>query len=178
MSGGKTKFVIEPHSPYYLHPSEGSGVMITAVVFDGKNYDLWEWAVRTVLKAKNKLCFIDGSLTRPTSKADEGFSEADAWDMANSMLCSWLLNVIDPKLRMSIAYSDTAKIMWDDLKKRYAANTPKIHQLKANIANCKQGDLDVGDFYSKLMHLWNELSNLVKVPVCTCSGCECGGQAK
>jgi len=42
MSGGKTKFVIEPHSPYYLHPSEGSGVMITAVVFDGKNYDLWE----------------------------------------------------------------------------------------------------------------------------------------
>jgi len=134
--------------------------------------------VRTVLKAKNKLCFIDGSLTRPTSKADEGFSEADAWDMANSMLCSWLLNVIDPKLRMSIAYSDTAKIMWDDLKKRYAANTPKIHQLKANIANCKQGDLDVGDFYSKLMHLWNELSNLVKVPVCTCSGCECGVASK
>ena len=150
MSGGqKTRFVIEPHSPYFLHPSEGPGVMITAVVFDGKNYDLWERAVRTALKAKNKIVFIDGTLTRPTPKENEEFSEADAWDMVNSMLCSWLLNVVDPKLRMSIAYSDTAKTMWDDMKKRYAmANTPKIHQLKANIANCKQGDLEVADFYS------------------------------
>ena len=53
MSGGdKNRFVIEPHSRYYLHPSEGPGVLITAVVFDGKNYDLWERAVRTALKAK------------------------------------------------------------------------------------------------------------------------------
>jgi len=51
---------------------------------------------------------------------------------------------------MSVAYSDTVKIMWDDLKKRYVlANTPKIHQLKADIANCKQRELDIGDFYSK-----------------------------
>jgi len=69
--------------------------------------------------------------------------------------------------------------MWDDLKKRYAiANTPKIHQLKANIANCKQGDLDVGDFYSKLKNLWNELTNLIKVPVCTCSDCKCRASSK
>jgi len=45
---------------------------------------------------------------------------------------------------MTIAYCDMAKVMWDDLRKRYGmASTPKIHQLKANIANCKQGDLDV-----------------------------------
>jgi len=44
--------------------------------------------------------------------------------------------------------------MWDDLKKRYAmANTPKIHQLKADIANRKQGNLNVGEFYSKLKNL-------------------------
>lgn len=54
-------FVIEPHSPYVLHPSEGPGVKITAE--DGKNYDLWENAVRIALKAKNKLGFIDGQET-------------------------------------------------------------------------------------------------------------------
>jgi len=58
------------------------------------------------------------------------------------------------------------------------ANTPKIHQLEANIANSKQGDLDVGGCYSKLMNMWNELSNLVKVPVCTCSGCKCEAVSK
>ena len=80
---------------------------------------------------------------------------------------------------MGIIYSDTAKIMWDDLKKQYAmANTLKIHQLKANIANCKQGDLDAGDFYSKLVNLWNELSNLVKEPICTCKKCDCGAASK
>ena len=34
-NGGKKRFVIEPHSPYYLHPSDGPGVMTTVVVFDG-----------------------------------------------------------------------------------------------------------------------------------------------
>ena len=102
--GGKKRFVIESHSPYYLHPSEGPGVLITAVIFDGKNFDLWERAVRTALIAKNKLGFIDGTLTRPAETSDVDFSEVNAWDMANSMLCSWLLNIIDPKLRMSVAY--------------------------------------------------------------------------
>jgi len=56
--GGNKKFVIELHSPYFLHPSEGPRVMITAVVFDGHNYDLWETVVRTTLKGKTKLSFI------------------------------------------------------------------------------------------------------------------------
>ena len=91
------------------------------------------------------------------------------------MLCSWLVNVIDSKLRMSITYSDAAKIMRDDMKKHYAlSNILKTHHLKAHISNCKKGDLNVGDFYSKLMNPRNELSNLIKIRVCTCSGCKCG----
>ena len=104
---GKKKFIIELHSPYYLHPAEGPRVMITAVIFDEQNYDLWERVVRTALKAKNKLRFIDGMLERPNEQEDEEFTECHAWDMVNSMLCSWMLNIIDPKLQMSIAYSDT-----------------------------------------------------------------------
>jgi len=45
-----SKFVIDSTSPYYVHPSEGSGTTITAVVFDGNNYDLWEKAVMTALR--------------------------------------------------------------------------------------------------------------------------------
>ena len=38
--------------------------------------------------------------------------------------------------------------MWENLRKRYAvANTPKIHQLKAEIAACQQGGLEVVEFY-------------------------------
>lgn len=38
--------------------------------------------------------------------------------------------------------------------------------------------MDIGEFYSKLVNLWNELNNLVKVPVCTCSGCKCEAASK
>ena len=61
----KSKFLIEPRLPYYLHPSEGPGVSITAVAFDDKNYDLREKAVVTALRAKNKLRFIEGTLKKP-----------------------------------------------------------------------------------------------------------------
>jgi len=94
--------------------------------------------------------------------------------MANSMVSSWILNVIDPKLRTSVACVDTAKLMWETLKKRYAlANIPKIHQLKPSIANCKQGGLSVVEFYSKISDLWVELRNHEKVPYCICKGCTC-----
>jgi len=53
-------------------------------------------------------------------------------------------------------------------------NTPRIHQLKVVIVNCKQGTLEIGEFYSKLVNLWNELNNLVKVSICICGGCKCG----
>ena len=82
------KFVIESHSPYFLHSSEGPGALITDVIFDSKSYDLWEKAVRTALKAKNKSVFIDGTLAKPTPKTGEDTLELQAWEMANSMICS------------------------------------------------------------------------------------------
>jgi len=69
--------------------------------------ELWERAVTTSLKAKNKLAFINGTLMRPDEKDDEEFSECHAWDTGKLMLCSWLLNIMEPKLQMRIAYYDT-----------------------------------------------------------------------
>jgi len=90
------------------------------------------------------------------------------------MICSWIVNVIDPKLHASVAYADTTKSMWENLRKRYATdNTPKVHQLKTAPASCKQEGLEVVEFYSKLMDLWSELDNYTKIPYCTCGKCEC-----
>ena len=90
------KFVIGNPSPYYLHPLEGSGVLITAVIFDGKNYDIWERAVRTALKSKNRLGFIDRALMKLTPKEGEDTSELQAREMVNSMVCSWILMSSSP----------------------------------------------------------------------------------
>ena len=78
MTGGR-KFIIEPQSPYYLHLPEGPGVFITSVIFNGKNYDLRRKAVRIALKSKKKkLGFIDGTLSKPRPKVEEGQGELEA----------------------------------------------------------------------------------------------------
>jgi len=124
-------------------------------------------------KSKEQIRVIEGTLKWPEKITEQDFSEADAWDLANSMLRSWLLNVIDPKLHLNVAYIETAHEIWQNLEKRYSVvNLLKIHQLKATIANCKQATLDVGDFYNKLTALRNGLNNHVKVPMCTCKGCD------
>jgi len=77
MSG--KKFPVENHSRYYLHPYEVHGGLIMVVIFYRKNYDLWERAVRTTLKARNKLGFVDGSLKRLEPKNDEDTTESQTW---------------------------------------------------------------------------------------------------
>ena len=101
-----TKFVLDNTSPYYVHPLKGPGISIMVVVFNGENYDLWEKAVTTALRSKNKLGFVNGTFTL---KTDAEQTQKDAWDMANFTICSWLLNSIDPKLRSIAAYTHITK---------------------------------------------------------------------
>jgi len=92
------------------------------------------------------------------------------------MVCSWLFNGIERKLRPSLAYVETTKAMWEDLRKRYGvAGAPKIYQLKANISKYRQGGMSIVGFYSKLRGLSSELDNHVKIPQCMCGGCACKG---
>ena len=106
------------------------------------------------MKAKNKLGFIERTLTKPKPKEGEDGGELNVWEMVNSMICSWIVNAIHPKLLASVAYVEAAQAMWGNLSKWYAiANTPKIHQLKINLASYKQGDSEVIEFYSKLMRM-------------------------
>jgi len=128
-----------------------------------------------MLKSKNKFGFIKGTIKRPTLKEEDGLSELNVWEMVNLMICSWIVNVIKPKLHTSVAYAKTACEMWENLRKRSViANIPKIHQLETDLASCQQGWLEVMEFYSKLMRMWSELKDIVKVPHCTCEKCECG----
>ena len=58
--------------------------------------------------------------------------EARAWEMVNLMVGLWIMNVIDPRLRKSVAYGATTKQLWENIKKRYdAPNIPRIPKLKS-----------------------------------------------
>jgi len=81
-------FVIDNQSPCFLHPSDSPGAIITSIKFDAKNYKLWESMIRTSLRSKNKLGFIDGTIQRPTMEEGKSLVEINAWEMVNSMIQS------------------------------------------------------------------------------------------
>ena len=117
------------------------------------------------LRAKNKLSFVDGSL----SKLDKNDEETRDWEKCNSMVISWIFNALVPKLHDSVAYVDTIWEMWKDLQERFSqGNVPRIHELKMEIWLAQQKDLTVAACYTKLKGLWDELASYSTIPSCKC----------
>ncbi|XP_024013337.1 uncharacterized protein LOC112087621 [Eutrema salsugineum] len=144
------------HSPFYLHSSDHPGLAIVAHNLDGTNYNSWSIAMRISLDAKNKLSFVDGSLPRP-SENDNCFK---IWSRCNSLVKSWILNVVSKEIYDSILYYPDAMEMWDDLFVRFKVNNlPRKYQLEQAVMTLKQGSLDLSAYYTKKKTLWEQLSN-------------------
>nr|KYP66073.1 hypothetical protein KK1_012356 [Cajanus cajan] len=123
------------------------------------------------LRARRKWCFINGTIVEP----EEGSSDLEDWWTVQAMLVSWILNTIEPTLRTTMSYLETAKEMWDDIKERFSVvNGPRIHQLKSELAQCKQRGLSMVAYYGKLKALWDDLVVHEPALTCTCKGCTCG----
>ncbi|XP_074306048.1 uncharacterized protein LOC141641276 [Silene latifolia] len=85
------------------------------------------------------------------------------------MLKAWLRNVIDQKLHPSIAFEQKISVVWEELKNRYSAgNAPRVHQLKGDLTECKQGRQFVVEYSTQLKTIWDELANYSKIASCTC----------
>ncbi|XP_074298580.1 uncharacterized protein LOC141629490 [Silene latifolia] len=156
-------------SPLNLHPSDNPNLNVTQIIFNGDNYDMWADAVKNGLDAKNKLGFIEGKVQKPESDGEEDTIELVAWRQCNAMLRAWLRNVIDPKLHPSITFSQPIAEIWEELRDRYSAgNAHRVHQLKGELNECKQGRDLVVEYYTRLKTIWDELANYSKVKNCTC----------
>lgn len=88
------------------------------------------------LGAKNKLCFIDGSLPKPTTLADL----VKAWARCNHMIFSWLI-----------------------FKRGFfQGNGPRVFEIRCAIANTRQEQLSVAAYFSKLKRNLGRIELLFK----------------
>jgi hypothetical protein len=75
------------------------------------------------LSAKNKVCFVDGSLPKPSNLE----SYFNALVRCNDLVVSWILNSISKEIYNTVIYITSAKDMWQDLKNRYTQkNGPRV----------------------------------------------------
>lgn len=127
------------------------------------------------LRAKRKVCFLDGTLKRPSSDS----VEAEKWDMVNSMIIGWIYSSIEPKLRPSVSLVDSAKLMWDSLQRCLSVTDgTRVHQLRADLAACKQEGQSVESYFGKLKVLWDDLSDLDYGFQCCCGDGICAAMVK
>ncbi|KAL2922825.1 Retrovirus-related Pol polyprotein from transposon TNT 1-94 [Bienertia sinuspersici] len=161
---------LDPASPFYLGAGDQPGNLITHVILKADNYLPWSRAITLSLKSRRKFGFVDGTISKPSEK-----KKLLDWETVNSMLVSWLLRSIDPKLAVSIPFFDEAKKLWNYLEKRYCvANGPRLQQLRAAITDCRQSKgMSVQDYYTKLMGLYDDLARLKLPHICECGQCTC-----
>jgi len=113
----------KPKHHHDLNPSNTPGNIITLVQLKGEaNYDEWGRAIRTTLWARGKWGFVDGNITKP----DDMTLEYEDWWTIRSMIILWIMNTIEPKIRLTMRDRETVKDLWTDLKERFSiSNGPK-----------------------------------------------------
>ena len=162
--------ILDVNHPYYLHPSDNPGLVITTVVLDESNFSQWHRSMEIALSSKLKLGFVDGSYIKPAVNSPLSMH----WIRCNNMVTSWLLISVSIPIRQSIVYMKSAKAIWDDLQVRYAqTNVPKLINLRKEISHLDQGAMTISAYFIKFRTIHDELECLHSNPRCTCNHCTC-----
>ncbi|XP_019155904.1 PREDICTED: uncharacterized protein LOC109152706 [Ipomoea nil] len=159
-------------SPYFLHPNENPSLILVSAVLNGRNYHPWARAMEMALLSKNKLGFVDGTISAP----NVGEVKYPYWRRCNNMVATWIMRAVSPEIASTILWVGSAERIWSMLKARFSeADIFRISDLHAEIHQIRQGDLTVSAYFAKLKNLWDELQVIRPFPVCKCERvCDCG----
>lgn len=91
-------------SPYFIASSDNPNSVLVTFVFNGVGFNSWKRSMMISLAAKNKIGFIDGSITKP-SDSNPSFSN---WFRVNSMVINWILNSLHKNIADSVLFLQTA----------------------------------------------------------------------
>ncbi|XP_072076575.1 uncharacterized protein [Arachis hypogaea] len=139
--------IMDPSSPFFLHPGEYPGNSLILLVLDTTKYGSWSRSMQRALKSKNKLGFVDGSLPKPT----EDDLVFHAWDKCNNLVVFWITRSLSPEIANSVLWNGVASDIWDKLKKRfYHGDVFRIAELDEELFSTRQGDLTVTSYFMKL----------------------------
>nr|GMD83701.1 uncharacterized protein LOC109166622 [Ipomoea batatas] len=89
----------------------------------GSNYHPWARAMSMSLSYKNKLVFVNGTITKPSTDNMEKYL---AWERCNNMVVSWIVRTLSPSIGSSVLWIDTAYGVWDYLKRRFIGPKSKL----------------------------------------------------
>lgn len=157
-------------NPYHLHPDDNPRAILVTPPLDGTNYYRWRRSMQRALLSKNKLKFVDGSISAP-SFAD---AKCVSWIRCNAMVVSWIIRTLSSSIAKSVVHTINAADLWNELKERFTKSNFRVSDILREIHTINQGESSVTTFYNDLKELWDEFDQLRPNPNCICtSTCAC-----
>ncbi|XP_076948098.1 uncharacterized protein LOC143620269 [Bidens hawaiensis] len=161
---------IDPSSPYYIHTSDYPRQMQVNDLLNDTNYNDWCQEMTNFLFAKNKMGFVDGSMSKPDQTKDKYM----AWLRCDAMIKGWLTTTMKKDIRGSVKYANTSFEIWSDLRERFGKESePQAYELKQSLTMTRQDGSSVSTYYTKLRSLWDEIQTVLPPPRCNCGNCTC-----
>lgn len=88
-------------NPFYLHSNDHAGlILVSDRLTSGADFHSWKRSVRLALNVRNKLGFVNGTISKP-SENDPTFG---SWSRCNDMVATWLLNSVSKTISASLLY--------------------------------------------------------------------------
>ena len=168
---------VDYNDPLYIHPSDNSVTTITIVKLTGtENFRLWRSAMTRALKGRNKLGFVDGTITQPRTPSVSIASASESenakllkWERTNAVVCSWLLGSMSESIYSNHIHSETAKEIWDEIAETYNKSDGSVmFNLHQKINSLTQNGSPLSEYFTKLDSLWKDFDGLINITECTC----------
>ncbi|KAG6754786.1 hypothetical protein POTOM_040582 [Populus tomentosa] len=92
---------------------------------------------------------LDSSSPAPTDP-----QELSIWTTKDAKIVSWILGSVEPHMINNLRLFGTGKEIWNYFRRIYSQNnSAKKFQVKMGIANYKQGNLSIEQFYAGFLNL-------------------------
>ncbi|XP_056698444.1 uncharacterized protein [Spinacia oleracea] len=128
---------LNPNSADYLSNSDLNATKLVSIEFEGQYFNDWRRSMMIALSARNKLCFIDGSLNEPASNS----TNYRLLCRCNDLVISWMLASLEPKIARSVLYLKTAREIWLELADRYCRESgPQLYSVHQQLSLLVQGE--------------------------------------
>ena len=141
--------------------------MKVAVCFKGNNYLVWSRMVRTTVGSKGLWKHITPGeapkLITQGEAEDEAASKAEEkWHQEDMLVMSVLHASLEPAILDAYSYCESAKELWDTLKKVYGntSNLSRVFEVKQAINNLVQEDMEFTKHLGRFRSLWSEMEML------------------
>ncbi|KAB2612660.1 hypothetical protein D8674_034976 [Pyrus ussuriensis x Pyrus communis] len=135
---------------------------IVNIKLDRTNYPLWLAQILPILKSRDLMGYVDGTLVCPPKNLPGATTvnpAYSAWIQQDQMILSWINGSLTASVLATVASKRTARATWEALEQRYASTSQnRILFLRNELLQTKKGNLSVADYLDRMNAIADNLA--------------------